>query len=144
MIILAPRIKKDSTSDVHRNTQVNVHQQNITSQHDMQGDFFQVPQELEDALLKTSIPTFVKYQTSYQRCESCKYKWDINYVEMLHNIIFRMKTFWEQRLNRFGPMQCNNFLSNAYFCLHHMDCLTKIVPGMQKSICIWIIITCMK
>ena len=54
-------------------------------------------------------------------------------MEMPHNIIFRMKIFWECHINRFGPIQCNHFLSNAYFCLHHMDCLTKIFPGMQKK-----------
>ena len=78
--------------NMHTNTQANVPQENTTSQQVVQGDFFEVPQEVEDTLLKTCIPTVVKYQTSYQRCETCKYKWDINYMEMPHNIIFRMKT----------------------------------------------------
>ena len=122
-----------STFGVNANTHGNTPQPNPTPQKSITGDFFQVPQELEDALLKTCIPTVVKYQTSYQRCETCKYKWDVNYMEMPHNIIFRMKMFCEWHINRFGPIQHNHFLSNACFCLHHMDCLTKIVPGMQKK-----------
>ena len=91
-----------------------------------------VPQNLEDALLKTRIPCVLMYNTSFQRCNSCGYKWDITYMEEPHNLLFQMKTFRKYK-NKDRKIVTNHFLSNAYYCIQNLDCLKKYLPGVKPQ-----------
>ena len=51
-----------------------------------------VPIDLEDAYLKTWVPTVVMYHRSFQCCKAykCQYLWTPDEMEVPHNMLFRM------------------------------------------------------
>ena len=86
-------------------------------------------------VLKTEVPTVVMYHTSFKHCEAeeCGYRWNPKYMEPPHNMLFRMCCYrlgWDPKKHKYYRQK---FLSNAYFCIHNMNCLQKIVPGVKHK-----------
>ena len=105
------------------------------------GQYFgpMVPIEVEDGFLKTEVPTVVMYHKSFQHCEAEEYCycWNAKHMETPppppNNMLFRMRCFrmgWDPKKQKYYRQK---FLSNAYFCLHNMDCLQKIVSGVKHK-----------
>ena len=98
-------------------------------------DGLTVPMDVEDAYLKTWVPSVVMYHRSFQCCEAdnCQYQWTPNEMEAPHNMLFQMQSY------RWGSDAKNsrhyrqNILSNAYFCIHHMSCLSKQDEMYKKN-----------
>ena len=101
-----------------------------------------VPMEVEDAHLKTRTPIVVMYHKSFQRCEAdnCQYWWIPEEMEEPHNLLFRMQCYrwgWDAKNSQ---RYRQNFLSNAYFCIHHMSGIEQARRNVKKQICTWGII----
>ena len=49
-----------------------------------------VPMDVEEAYLKTRVPTVVMYHRSFQHCEAdnCQYQWTPDEMEAPHNMLF--------------------------------------------------------
>ena len=94
-----------------------------------------VPMEVEDAHLKTHAPTVVMYHKSFQCCkaDNCQYRWIPEEMEEPHNLLFRMQCYrwgWDAKMSwRYRQ----NFLSNAYLCIHHMSCIEQARRNVKKT-----------
>ena len=91
--------------------------------------------DVEDAYLKTRVPNVVMYHRSFQCCEAdnCQYWWTPDEMEAPHNMLFQMKSYrwgWDAKNSR---CYRQNFLSNAYLCIHHMSCLEQARRNVQKN-----------
>ena len=86
-----------------------------------------VPMNVEDAYLKTWVPTIVMYHISFQCCEAdnCQYRWTPDEIEAPHNMLFQMQSYRWGCDAKNSRCYRQNFLSNAYFHIHHMSCLEQ-------------------
>ena len=102
-----------------------------------------VPMDVEDAYLKTQVPTVVTYHRSFQHCEAdnCQYQWTPYEMEAPHNMLFQMQSYrwgWDAKNSR-------HYMQNIFcqMCTFAFICLalSKQDKMYKKTISIWEIIT---